>query len=72
MEPIEINAVVIEWEFRCHGKEIPGRPWDWRCRSREGLIVAASKGYFRSLREAIADAASNGFVYETAGDGKSI
>ena len=61
MEPFPINAVAVEWEFRCHGKEVPGRPWDWHCRSKEGAIVAKSVGYFKSLREALADAATHGF-----------
>jgi hypothetical protein len=64
MEPFPSNAVAVEWEFRCQGTEFPGRPWDWRCRSREGLVVAKSNGHFRSLREAIADAGSHGFSYQ--------
>ena len=64
MEPIPTAAIAVEWEFRCHGSEVPGRPWDWRCRSRDGEVVAKSKGYFRSLREAVADAGSNGFLCE--------
>jgi hypothetical protein len=64
MEPFPNNAVAVEWEFRCNSKEIPGSPWDWRCRSREGSIVALSKGFFRSLHEAVADAKHNGFPYE--------
>lgn len=61
MEPFAINAVAVEWEFRCHGKDVPGHPWDWRCRSRDGTVVATSDGYFRSLREAVADATARGF-----------
>jgi hypothetical protein len=64
MEPFPNNAMAVEWEFRCNGKEVPGRPWDWRCRSSEGSIVALSKGFFRSLHEAVADAKHNGFPYE--------
>ena len=69
MEPFPANSVAVEWEFRCHGREIPGHPWDWRCRSREGVVVAKSKGYFKSLREAVADASMNGFQYESAAGG---
>jgi hypothetical protein len=65
MEPFPSSAVAVEWEFRCHGKEVPGRPWDWRCRSKEGSLVAKSKGSFRSLREAVADAGLHGFSYES-------
>jgi len=64
MEPFPNNAVAVEWEFRCHGDATPGQPWEWRCRSKEGSIVAKSKNRFRSLREALADAAMNGFSYE--------
>ena len=61
MEPFPITAVAVEWEFRCRGKQVPGHAWDWRCRSKEGSVVATSKGYFKSLREAVADASSHGF-----------
>jgi hypothetical protein len=64
MEPFPTNAVAVEWEFRCNSTEIPGRPWNWRCRSREGSVVAKSKSFFRSLDEAVADAKYNGFRYE--------
>ena len=64
MEPFPNIAVAVTWEFRCHGKEIPGDPWAWHCRSREGSIVASSKKYFQSLRQAIADARHHGFQYD--------
>jgi hypothetical protein len=64
MEPFAINAGPGEWEFRCHSKEVPGHPWDWQCRLKDGSVVARSKGYFRSLHEAVADAVANGFTYE--------
>ena len=64
MEPFPSNAVAVEWEFRCQGAELAGRPWDWRCRSKDGSIVAISRTYFSSLREAIADAGSHGFSHE--------
>ena len=63
MEPIPINALAITWEFRCHGSEVPGHPWSWRCRSRDGAVVARSYGFFKSLREAVADANNHGFRY---------
>jgi hypothetical protein len=64
MEPFPSNAVAVEWEFRCHAKEIPTRAWDWCCRSKEGSIVSKSSGSFRSLREAVADASLHGFSYD--------
>jgi len=63
MEPFPNNAVAVEWEFRCNSKEVPGRPWDWQCRSREGSIVAKSKRFFQSLNDAVTDAQRNGFRY---------
>lgn len=63
MEPFPGNAVAVQWEFRCDGKDLPAQPWHWCCRSREGLVVATSKGYFRSLHEAVGDANKNGFRY---------
>lgn len=70
MEPFPSNAVAVEWEFRCHGKEEPARPWDWRCRSNEGSLVAKSKSSFRSLREAVADAGLHGFSYAIPLEGR--
>lgn len=64
MEPIPINALAVTWEFRCHGGKVPGLPWAWRCRSRDGAIVARSQDFFRSLHEAVADAIDHGFRYE--------
>jgi hypothetical protein len=64
MEPIPINALAVTWEFRCHGNEVPGHPWNWHCRSRDGAIVARSQVFFRSLQEAVADANNHGFRYE--------
>ncbi|HEV7799480.1 MAG TPA: hypothetical protein VGP15_00260 [Burkholderiales bacterium] len=64
MEPFPINAIAVQWEFRCHGGEVPGRPWNWHCRSKEGTIVASSQGYFKSLHEAVVDANKHGFRYE--------
>lgn len=61
MEPFPINAVAVQWEFRCHGKAGPGQPWEWRCRARDGALVARSQRSFRSLREAVADAGAHGF-----------
>jgi hypothetical protein len=61
MEPLAIGAVAVEWQFRCHGSEAPGPPWRWSCRSKDGTVVAESESHFRSLREAVADAAANGF-----------
>jgi hypothetical protein len=62
MEPIPINALAVTWQFRCHGSEVPGHPWAWHCRSRDGEIVARSQGFFKSLHAAIADAESHGFA----------
>ena len=70
MEPFPSTAVAVEWEFRCHGKAKPGHPWDWRCRSRDGEVVATSTGYFKSLREAVADASTNGFLHESLPEGR--
>ena len=61
MEPFALSAVAVEWEFRCHGKAVPGHPWRWRCRSKDGTVVATSKSSFRSLRDAVEDAGRNGF-----------
>ena len=70
MEPFPSNAVAVEWEFHCQRTDFPGRPWDWLCRSREGSVVAKSKGCFSSLREAVADAGSHGFSYELPPEGR--
>ena len=64
MDPFPANAVAVEWEFRCHAKEIPTRAWDWSCRAKDGSVVSKSNVSFRSLREAVADASLNGFSYE--------
>jgi hypothetical protein len=64
MEPFPINAIAVQWEFRCQGDAVPGHPWIWHCRSREGTIVAKSKDHFRSLHDAVADANKHGFRYE--------
>lgn len=63
MKPLLKTAGAVEWEFRCHSKEVPGHPWDWQCRSGDGTVLAKSKSYFRSLNEAVADAGTNGFGY---------
>jgi hypothetical protein len=63
MDPFPNNAVAVEWEFRCHGSELPGRPWEWHCRAKDGTTVAQSLAPFRSLREAITDAITHGFQY---------
>jgi hypothetical protein len=68
MEPFATTAVAVEWEFRCHNKEVPGRRWEWSCKSREGALVAKSNGYFPSLREAIADANTKGFAYRSGSE----
>jgi len=65
MEPFPDNAVAVEWEFRCTGREVAGPSWEWRCRARDGAVVAKSRVTFRSLREAISDAVGNGFQYGT-------
>ena len=69
MEPFPSNAVAVTWEFRCHGTGRPGYPWAWRCRSKEGTVVAESRGYFSTLREAVADAGSHGFSDTSAAGG---
>jgi len=66
MEPFAITAIAVQWEFRCHGDEVPGTPWNWQCRSPEGCVVARSSGFFKSLHEAVADANRHGFRYEIA------
>jgi len=65
MKPFPTNAAAVEWEFRCNGKGPPGHSWEWRCRVRDGAIVAKSLVAFKSLRDAISDAVGNGFQYET-------
>jgi hypothetical protein len=64
MEPIQINAIAVTWEFRCHGSDVPGHPWAWRCRSKDGEVVAGSTRFFKSLHEAVTDANNHGFRYE--------
>lgn len=64
MEPIQISAIAATWEFRCHGNEVPGQPWAWHCRSKEGEVVARSRRFFKTLHEAVADANMHGFRYE--------
>jgi hypothetical protein len=64
MEPIAINAIAVTWEFRCHSSEIPGLPWTWQCRSKDGEVVARSPRFFKSLREAVEDANVHGFRYD--------
>jgi hypothetical protein len=61
MEPYPTNAVAVQWEFSCRGSDKPEGAWGWRCRSKEGAILAASHGCFRSLRDALADAKQHGF-----------
>ena len=63
MEQYSHNAIAVQWEFRCHGNDMPAHAWEWKCRSREGTIVAKSKASFKSLRDAIRDAEQNGFQY---------
>ena len=72
MEPFPSYAVAVEWEFRCRGNEVPARPWDWRCHSKEGSLVAKSKRSFASLREAVADAGLHGFSYALGVEPKGI
>jgi hypothetical protein len=64
MKPFSGNEVAVQWEFRCQSKERPDTPWDWRCCSREGAVVASSKNHFRSLRAAVHDASQNGFSFD--------
>ena len=72
MEPFPNTAVAAEWEFRCHGKEVPGHPWDWQCRAKDGTIVAMSGSYFKTLREAVTNAASAGFQFDNANGAASL
>jgi hypothetical protein len=62
MEPIPINAVAIEWQFRCRRTEMPRHGWEWRCRSGDGQEIASSVRTFGSLDDAIEDARRHGFV----------
>jgi hypothetical protein len=66
MDPFPNNAVAVEWEFRCHSREVPGHPWDWRCRTKDGALVSKSLVQFKSLRHAVTDAIANGFQYDPA------
>jgi hypothetical protein len=61
MEPFATTAVAVEWEFRCHSQGIPGKPWAWRCKSKDDALVAQSSGRFLSLQDALADAQLHGF-----------
>lgn len=64
MEPFPTNAVAIEWEFRCLSREFPVLPWDWRCKARDGSLIAKSGVRFRSFAEALSDAKTKGFSYD--------
>ena len=64
MDPFPNNAVAVEWDFRCHGGRALGHSWDWRCRTRDGALVAKSLVHFKSLHDAVTDAIANGFQYE--------
>jgi hypothetical protein len=61
MEPIPINAVAVEWQFRCR-TPAHDHAWEWHCRSGEGAILASSVRSFGSLREAMEDARRHGFA----------
>lgn len=71
MEPVSINALAVQWEFRCHGSEAPERPWTWQCRSQDGTVVTGSAECFKSLHEAVADAIGHGFRYEHGSESAS-
>jgi hypothetical protein len=61
VEPLQISAVAVQWEFRC-GRDGPTEtPWAWRCRSVEGIVIAESRESYRTLREALEDALRSGF-----------
>jgi hypothetical protein len=72
MKPLPTSAVAVQWHFRCDGSKLPDHSWTWLCRSKEGFVLAKSSGPFRSLREAIADAESNGFVHRPAAHAPGI
>ena len=64
MEPFPLNAIAVQWEFRCHGAKTHGSPWTWQCRTEDGTVVARSVDKFKTLRDAVADANEHGFGYE--------
>jgi hypothetical protein len=64
MEPFPLNAIAVQWRFRCDGEQAQGGRWDWHCQSPEGVVVARSHGAFNTLHDAVADANKHGFGYE--------
>jgi hypothetical protein len=64
MEPFPLNAIAVQWEFRCHGGAPQGSPWTWQCRTRDGTVLASSIDVLKTLRDAVADANKHGFGHE--------
>jgi hypothetical protein len=62
MGPTPINAMAVEWQFRCRRTQAHDHAWEWRCRSGDGAVVSTSMRSFDSLDEAIADAGRHGFI----------
>jgi hypothetical protein len=62
MGPTPINAVAVEWQFRCRRTQMHDHAWEWRCRSGDGALITTSARTFGSLEDAIADAGKHGFV----------
>ena len=64
MEPFPLNAIAVQWAFRCRGGKTQGSPWTWQCRTGDGTVVATSVGDLKTLRDAVADANKHGFGYD--------